>query len=299
MKEFFKNSWHIIKDSFYDFRKNDPVIYSGSIAFFTIFSLPAILIVFTLVGSLFFTEEDVRDEIVAQVESIATEEAATQVGTILKNIVELPARGWGIIIGVLVVINSATAIFHILQKGLNSIWDVKVKDEVKYLKLIKYRLKNFAMVAGLGLLFFLTILFDTLLVFFDDQLRDLFGGMASPAIWILNYLFSMAVVLIFFSAILKVLPDTKIAWKDAFAGGIITAILFLLGKQLINFIIQNILLAGLYAAAAGSLVFILLWVFYSSIILFLGAEITKAYANNRGREIKPTEISEKMEIVKK
>jgi membrane protein len=293
-QKFFRQTWKIIKDTYYDFIKNEPIIYSASIAFFTIFSLPAILIVITLLGSAIFAEEDVRSEIIARVESLVHEEAAEQVDIVLENVIEVPGGFWPIFIGIVVVIKSATVIFFIMQKALNSIWKVKVKKNVKYFRLMKHRLINLAMVVGLGLLLFLSIILDTILIIFTDQLNDLFEGILSPAIWGISYLFSLVVILIFFTAVLKALPDVKISWKDALAGGLITAILFLIGKQIINLVLSNIKVAGIYAAA-GSLVIILLWVFYSSIILFLGAEVTKAYANNHGREIKPSSIAVKYE----
>ncbi|CAN5473948.1 YihY/virulence factor BrkB family protein [soil metagenome] len=276
---------------------NEPIIYSASIAFFTIFSLPAILIVITLIGSAVFSEEDVQNQIISRVESLVHEDAAEQVGVVLENVVEVPGGFWGILIGIVVVVKSATMIFFIMQKALNSIWRVKVKKNVKYLRLMKHRLINLAMVVGLGLLLFLSIVLDTVLVVFSQQFNDIFEGTFSPVIWIISLLFSLGVILIFFTSVLKVLPDVNISWKDALAGGLITAILFLIGKQIINIVLTNIEIAGVYAAA-GSLVLILLWVFYSSIILFIGAEVTKAYANNHGREINPSSIAVKLEDLK-
>lgn len=292
VNNFFHQTWKIIQDTYHDLIKNEPIIYSASIAFFTIFSLPAILIVLTLLGSAVFSEEDVRTEILARVESLVHEEAAEQVGIVLENVIKVPGGFWPIFIGIVVVIKSATIIFFIMQKALNSIWKVKVKKNVKYFRLMKHRLVNLAMVVGLGLLLFLSIVLDTVLVIFTDRLNDLFDDFISPAIWAIGYLFSLTVILIFFTAVLKALPDAKITWKDAVAGGLITSILFLIGKQIINLVLSNIKVAGVYAAA-GSLVIILLWVFYSSIILFIGAEVTKAYANNHGREIKPSSIAVK------
>lgn len=296
-KKIFNTSWKIAKDTYHNLMNNEPIIYSASIAFFTIFSLPAILIVITLIGSAVFSEEDVQNQIISRVESLVHEDAAEQVGVVLENVVEVPGGFWGILIGIVVVVKSATMIFFIMQKALNSIWRVKVKKNVKYLRLMKHRLINLAMVVGLGLLLFLSIVLDTVLVVFSQQFNDIFEGTFSPVIWIISLLFSLGVILIFFTSVLKVLPDVNISWKDALAGGLITAILFLIGKQIINIVLTNIEIAGVYAAA-GSLVLILLWVFYSSIILFIGAEVTKAYANNHGREINPSSIAVKLEDLK-
>ncbi|MCC9166265.1 YihY/virulence factor BrkB family protein [Pontibacter harenae] len=292
IKNFFKQTWDILKDAKKNFQRGEPIIYSAAIAFFTIFSLPAILIILTLVGSSFFSEESVRNQIVGQVESLISTEAANQIDTVLENATEVPAGFWGILIAVAVVVKSATIIFFIIQKALNSVWQVKVKPKVNYLKLLKYRIATLAIVVGLGFLLLLSLVLDTVIALYSEELQSLFEEYLTPAIRTVNTVFYLAVVLTFFTAILKVLPDAKVAWKDALAGGIITSILFMIGKQIINYILGSIKVVGIYEAA-GSLVIVLLWVFYSSIILMLGAEVTKAYANNSGRQIEPNEIADK------
>jgi membrane protein len=285
-------TWKIIKDTARSLQRNEPIVYSAAIAFFTIFSLPAILIVITLVGSAFFTEERVRAEIVGQVESLISAEAAGQVGVLLENVVQIPAGIWGVILGILVVVKSATIIFFIMQKALNSVWKVTLKRKVNHFTVIKHRLITLALVVGLGLLLVVSLLLDTAIVMFSDRIAYWVGESLSSVIIVANLLVYLGINLVFFTTIHKVLPDAKVQWKDALAGGIITSILFIIGKQVINLILGQIKVDGLYEAA-GSLVILLLWVFYSSIILFLGAELTKSYANNHGREIKPTSIAVK------
>ncbi len=269
-------------------------MYSAAIAFFTIFSLPAILIVLTLAGSAFFSEKTVREEIVQQLESLINPEAGEQINDLLENVLDFPTGFWSIFVAIVVVIKSATIIFFIIQKALNAVWQVRVKPGVKYIRFLKHRLITLAMVAGLGLLLVLSIMLNTVIAVFDDGLRDMFEEHFSPAVRAINTGFYLLVVYSFFTAIHKVLPDARISWKDALAGGAITSILFLIGKQIINLVLGSIKIVGIYAAA-GSLVIVLLWVFYSSVILILGAEVTKAYANNRGRVIEPTGIANKYE----
>ncbi|MFD2069173.1 YihY/virulence factor BrkB family protein [Pontibacter silvestris] len=290
MKKFFNKTWKILKDSRKNFQRNEPIVYSAAIAFFTIFSLPAILIVLMLIGSAFFAQEQVRVEIVKEVTDLINPKAGEQASTVLENAVNIPAGFWGILIGILVVINSATIIFFIIQKALNAVWQVRVKPNLSFFKILKNRLKALAMVVGLGLLLSISLLLDTVIAVFSDDLRDVFEQYLSPAIRTINTSFYLAVVLIFFTTVHKGLPDAKVAWKDALAGGVITSILFLIGKQIINYILGSVEIVGIYAAA-GSLVLLLLWVFYSSVILMLGAEVTKAYANNHDRDVEPTNIA--------
>jgi membrane protein len=286
----------ILKDSYKNFQHNEPIVYSAAIAFFTIFSLPAILIVLTLAGSMFFSEEAVRAEIVKQMEDLMSDQVGGQVDDILRNVTQVPMSFWSILIGVAVVVKSATIIFFIMQKALNSVWQIRVKHDVNYLKLLKHRMVTLGIVAGLGFLLLSSLVFDAAIMIFSDELYDLLAEQMTSAIKLIKIVFSILVVLIFFTSIHKILPDATVNWRDALAGGIITSILFLIGKEVIDYILSSIKIVGLYAAA-GSFVIVLLWVFYSSVILMLGAEVTKAYANNHGREVKPSEIAEKFEKV--
>jgi len=292
INNFFRNSWKITKATLKYLKEDEPIIYCAAIAFFTIFSLPAILIVVTLVGIIFFDVETISSQIHEVADEYIGEEAAEQIAVVLGNVIESPGSFWYIMIGVLVVIKSATMIFFMIQKALNSIWKVEVKEDVKYLNYLKHRSITLLIVVGLGFLLVLTMILDTAVSLAGDQITSIFPGDSHHTVTALNFLLSFLMVLLFFTSIHKTLPDAKIPWKDALAGGIITSILFLIGKQIINLILSEIEVADYYAAA-GSLVIILLWIFYSSIILFLGGEITKAYSVNRGHEIKPKSIAVK------
>jgi membrane protein len=291
-KNFFKNAWQIMKATLKYLKEDEPIIYCAAIAFFTIFSLPAILIVVTLVGIIFFDVETISTQIHEVADEYIGDEAAEQIAVVLSNVIESPDSFWYIVIGVLVVVKSATMIFFMIQKALNSIWKVEVKKDVKYLSYLKHRSVTLLIVVGLGFLLVLTMLLDTAVSLAGDQLTGIFPGDSHHTVTAINFLLSFLMVLVFFTSIHKTLPDAKIPWKDALAGGIITSILFLIGKQVINLILSEIEVADYYAAA-GSLVVILLWIFYSSIILFLGGEITKAYSVNRGHEVKPKSIAVK------
>lgn len=290
IKRFSKHTIHILKDAKSNFQQNEPIVYSAAIAFFAIFSLPAILIVLTLFGTVFFSEETVKQEIVGLAESMINDGAGRQVDVVLDNVLTSPSGFWEIFIAVIVVLKGASIIFFIMQKALNTVWQVKVKPDVKYLTFIRHRLITLGVVAGLGLLLLLSLILDTALSMYNEQIYELFEEYFTPALRAINTLFYLFVILVFFTSIHKVLPDAKVDWRDAFAGGFITSVLFLIGKQVINFILSSIKVVGIYAAA-GSLVVVLLWIFYSSVILMLGAEVTKAYADNHGRSVEPSSIA--------
>jgi membrane protein len=292
LKNYFNKTYQIGKDTLRYLNEDEPIVYSAAIGFFTIFSLPAILIVISMIASLFFHEEDVRNEIVQHVDSLINNDAGEQVAVVLESVSQMPSGFWGITIGILLIIKSATIILFIIQKALNSIWRVKVKKGANKFRLFMYRLLTFMLIAGLGLAFVGSIVLDMLLIIYADILHAVFEEYFHPAVRSIQYLFGAVIAFISFTIILKALPDAKIPWKDAMAGGLITAILFIIGKQIISMILSSIEIAGVYAAA-GSLVIVLLWVFYSAQILFLGAEITKAYNTYHGREVKPSAIAVK------
>lgn len=171
-------------------------------------------------------------------------------------------------------------------------WQVKVRKDAPKTKVMLHRIITLLMVIGLGILLVLNIFLGTVVSMFSDQLYTIFGDNLPPALWLLNSLFFLVVLIFSVTMVYKYLPDAKVAWNDAFAGGIITSILFMIGFQIINFVLATIKVATIYAAA-GSLVILLLWMFYSSIILMVGAEVTQAYANHHGRTIEPSSIAEK------
>jgi membrane protein len=292
INKFFFDFREILKRTYQYFQQDEPIIYSAAIAFFTIFSLPAILIIVLHIGLTFFSEAEVREEIISQAEQLIQPEAAEQVNEVLENLANISGGFWAIFIGVLVVLKSATAVFFIMQKGINSMWQVKVRKDAPKARMMLHRIVTLLMVIGLGIILVLNIFLGTIISMFSDQLYTLFGDKLPPALWLFNSLFFLVVLIFTVTMLYKYLPDARVAWNDAFAGSIITSILFMIGFQIINFVLATVKVATIYAAA-GSLVILLLWMFYSSIILMVGAEVTRAYANHHGRTIDPSSIAEK------
>jgi membrane protein len=292
INKFFFDFREILKRTYQYFQQDEPIIYSAAIAFFTIFSLPAILIIVLHIGLTFFSEAEVREEIISQAEQLIQPEAAEQVNEVLENLANISGGFWAVFIGVLVVLKSATAVFFIMQKGINSMWQVKVRKDAPKARMMLHRIVTLLMVIGLGIILVLNIFLGTIISMFSDQLYTLFGDKLPPALWLFNSLFFLVVLIFTVTMLYKYLPDARVAWNDAFAGSIITSILFMIGFQIINFVLATVKVATIYAAA-GSLVILLLWMFYSSIILMVGAEVTRAYANHHGRTIDPSSIAEK------
>ncbi len=295
LKNTVSDTRQIIKKTIGYIGEDQPIVYSAAIAFFTIFSLPAILVIVVLIGTLFFDKEQIKEEIVNQIGDNVSADAAQQVSEIIENVMKMPDNFIFVIIAILVIFKSATMIFAILQKALNSIWKVQLKKGVNFWRIAKYRTIPLLFVLGLGFLLLLTLFLDILQNYMLSTTGILPEVVEKVLFFIVKMALNFAVVFIFFTTIHKTLPDAIIKWRDAIAGGIITTILFLIGIQVIDLIISNIEIDDYYAAA-GSLVIILLWIFYSSIILFLCGEITKAYAVQRGHEIKPKPIAVRYKV---
>jgi len=202
--------WHILQDAKTNFQQGEPIVYSAAIAFFTIFSLPALLLIIMLLGSTFFSEEKVREKIVTQVAGLISRNAATQVDAVLGNVVNIPAGFWGILIGVAVVIKSATIMFFIMQKALNAVWQVRVKPKVNYLQFLKYRLATLFIVAFLGLLFMLSLLLDTVISMYREELSNLFQDYFTPTLQAINTTFYVSVVFVFLQPFIKCYPMQKL-----------------------------------------------------------------------------------------
>ncbi|WP_194776110.1 YihY/virulence factor BrkB family protein [Pararhodonellum marinum] len=290
ISHFFKTTWEVIKKSLSSLREQEPVVYCAAIAFFTIFSLPAILLVVILVGRLFFDGETVKEEIVIKFREYVDAEAGEQVGKVIDNIIELPTGFIYMFLLALIVIKSATMIFFIMQKALNSIWKVSVKKKVNFFKLLKYRSATLILVVGMGFILVLSLLLDLTIGYVRGHLDILPNFLEGTLITGVSLLFNVLVVFVFFTFIHKYLPDVLITWRDAIAGGMITTLLFVIGKEVIAIILNNAKIEGYYAAA-GSLVILLLWIFYSSIIFFIGGVFTRSYSRHRGHVAEPKPIA--------
>jgi membrane protein len=200
------------------------------------------------------------------------------------------------IVGVLTLAVSATAIFLSLQTSLNKIWGIKPKPQRGWLKWIINRLISLAMVISLGFVFLVSLHVDTVLVVFQDLIARFMKDVTLYVVTGINIIISLAFIAFIFGMIFKVLPDAMIRWRDVWVGAIITAILFTGGKYLIGLYLGNSSFNSAYGAA-GSLVIILVWVYYSTLILLFGAELTSVYAKERGSEIQPYSNAVKIQIV--
>lgn len=296
MKNLFLSSWKILKKTFSNFYEDDSMSYASSIAFYTIFSMPAILIIALSIGSAFYERNVVQDELINQVGRLIGAESAKEIEQILLNATLDSTSTFAKIVGIATLIFSATTVFISLQTSLNKIWGIKPKPKRGIIKFILNRLLSLAMVASMGFILLVSLVIDAALVLFQGMLSKVLAGITLYILNAMNIVISLGFITVIFGLMFKVLPDAKINWKDVWVGSLITTALFTIGKFLIGFYLGNSSFNSAYGAA-GSLVIILVWIYYSTIIFLFGAELTSVYAEESGSKIKPYDTAVKVQVV--
>jgi len=294
MANFFKKVWLLIRETVHKFQDNDPVVYAAAIAFFTVFSLPSVLIIIVRILSSFVSKDEIQQNIAEQIESLIGPASSEEIINIIENRALQSGGVLITIVGIFFLLFSSTVIFAFLQKALNAIWGVKPKPEKGALKFAKDRLLSFSIIIILGFLMLVSLALEAILSFARDYLESLFSSYTVYVMDVTNYFIALVVISGIFALIFKFLPDAKIRWRDVLVGALVTGLLFTLGKFLIGLLLSNTNITSTYGAA-GSLAGILVWVFYSSIIVLIGAMFTRVYAANIGKEIEPKKHSVRIE----
>ncbi len=292
---FFQRAKHVIKDTIHRFSAADPIVYSAAIAFFTLFSLPSILYIIVRVAGAIFSSESIKNELYRQVSEKVGEGSAEQVELILSEGDRLGSNPLTNILSILLLLFTATVVFNFIKKALNSIWSVKPKPKKGWLKFIIDRLVSFSLIVLTGVLIIASVLADSVIAFVANKVDDQLLGLTPFLVKGANFLASFILLTAVFSMLFKIMPDIKSPWRPVVVGGIITATLFTLGKYVISSIIVSTNISSTYGAA-GSLAALLLWVFYSSVIILVGAIFTKIYFLHLGFKVTPSENAIALEI---
>jgi membrane protein len=292
MKKFsFGLVWKSLKDAFKGFGDDKVTKLSAALAYYTGFSLAPLLVVIIALCGFFFGKEAVQGTIDNQIQSFIGADAAKQIEDMIKNAAVSGKGTIATIIGVITLLIGATTIFGEIQDSINSIWGLKPKPKVGIMKTIQTRLLSFGLIASLGFLLLVSLAATSVVEGLGNRLKTMLPDVTVIVFYIINLVLTLSVTTILFAVIFKVLPDAKIKWKDVWPGAIATSLLFLIGKFAISLYISKSDIGSTYGAA-GSLAVILVWIYYSSIILYFGAEFTKAYAVNKGARIVPNEYAE-------
>ncbi len=285
-----KGLWQILKASFKGFVDDKVIKLSGSLAYFTVFSMGPMLIVIIFFADLFWGREAIEGTIYGQLKGFVGSDAAAQLQDIIKKASLSNKSTITAIIGSIMLLIGATTVFAEIQDSINTIWNLKAKPKTNWLKLVIDRILSFSVVVSLGFLLLVSLVINGIMEALSNRLLTMFPDITVILLYIFNIVLTFIVTSSLFAIIFKVLPDAKIKWKDVLMGAMVTAVLFMLGKFGISFYIGSSNVDNVYGTA-GSLVVILLWVYFSSIILYFGAEFTKAYAAAYGSSIHPNQYA--------
>jgi membrane protein len=285
-----KGLWQVLKQSASNFMSDRVPKLSASLAYYTIFSFGPMIIVIIYLSGLFWGKQAIQGAILEQISALVGIQAAQQIQEFIQNAAISTNNKLAAIIGFIALFLSATTVFSEIQDTINMIWNLKAKTGKGWKKMLLNRLLSFAIIATLGFLLLVSLIINIVIESLMDRLQDYFPGGSVIMLYAINLLFTFIVISLLFATIFKVLPDAVIRWKDVAVGAIFTAALFMIGKFLITFYIGRSDVGSTYGTA-GSLVVLLLWVYYSTIILYFGAEFTKAYATKYGSEIRPNDYA--------
>lgn len=277
----------LIKDTFTEWNEDKVPLWAAALAYYTIFSLAPLLLIVISIAGFFFGDEAARGQIVGQIQGLIGRDGAEAVQGMIQN-ASRPGSGGTIatVVGIVTLLFGASGVFGQLQDALNTIWEVKPKPGQNVRSFVQSRFLSFAMVLVIGFLLLVSLVLSAVL----SGISSFFGRMVPDFVvvgQVLNFALSFGVITLLFASIYKFLPDVRMPWKDLWVGAATTALLFTIGKFLIGLYLGSSSVASTYGAA-GSLVVLLLWVFYSAQILLLGAEFTQVYARHRGNPLEPS-----------
>jgi membrane protein len=278
--------WQISKKSFVSWNTSDPFRQGAVISYYAIFSIPALLVIVIAIAGFVFGKEAVSGKISYQISLALSEETAKQVQEIIAKSSETKSSIIATIISIVTLTLGATGVFIELQKSLDIIWQVEVKAKKAWLKSLKDRLFSFGLIISIGFLLLISLLISAALSAFSSWMKATLPDFMMIIFWLLSFIINFGVITVLFALMFKILPDVKIRWKDVWLGAMITSVLFIIGKFGLGLYFGKTDQVSAYGAA-GSIVLIMLWVNYSSMIVFLGAEYTRQVTIHFGREIKP------------
>jgi len=279
--------FHIIKKTFQQFIDDDCMSMAAGLAYYTVFALPPLLVILVTIGSALFDREQVEQALEAQMQGVMS---ADEMHAMVERAQETGVGVAASLIGVGLLLFGATGVVAQLQLALNRVWEVEPDPSLGGVRtFIVKRILSLGMILAVAFLLLVSLILTSVLAALGGYVGGLLpGDVWQPILWVVNLLVSLVVFGLLFAAIFKFLPDAKITWKDVAVGSIATAVLFLIGQFLLSLYLGNVEVGGPYGAA-GSLVLVLVWVYYSSLILLLGAEFTQVWARRYGQQIQPAD----------
>src|SRR5690606_4746344 len=276
----------LLKSTVEEFIEDNAIKLSASLAYYTIFALPPLLIIVLFICGIFFGQDAVTGKFFSQINEFVGNDAAVQIQETIKNIELADSSTFAATFGAIMLLIGASGVFAEIQSSINYIWGLKAKPHKGIAKFIQNRIMSFSMIAAVGFLLLMALIVNTALDLLNERLVLYFPQATVYVFYFLNTLLLYLITTVLFAIIFRTLPDGTISASDTFIGSAFTAFFFMLGKFAIGYYLGTSTVATVYGAA-GSVVIILVWVYYCAIILYFGAEFTKMYARTYGKNIKP------------
>ena len=294
----YKSIWTIIKCSGQDFINFRITRMSAALAYYTIFSIAPLIILVISVSTIFYGRSAIEGSVYGEIRSFVGDAAALQIQDLIKNATIAKGNAFASVASIIALIIGATGIFGEIQDSINFIWGLKAKPKRGILKILLNRLLSFSIIVSVSFILLVSLMINTVLDILSNRLVQIFPHVTVYLAYAGNFLLTFIVTTFLFGAIFKILPDAKIKWRDVLTGAITTSLLFMLGKFGITFYLGTKNIGNTYGAA-GSIIIVLLWVYYSAIILYFGAAFTKNYAHGKGRRIYPNDYAVWIEFIEK
>ena len=288
--QYIKILWRVVVATFMGFINDNGLKLSASLAYYTVFSLAPLIILVISISSLVLRHYSFNDTLYDQMSRFIGHDATVQLQEVVKNLQLSGKTGVALLIGIIVLMLGASSMFVEIQDSLNIIWRVKAKPKKGWLKWLQNRFLSFSLIIGLGFLLLVSLIINILIKALSTRLEHFLPYITVTIFDLVNLAVTLLVISALFGIIFKFLPDVNIKWKDVRSGAIFTALLFMLGQYLIGLYIQYTAQGSAYGAA-GSVIVILVWIYYTSTILYIGAEFTQVYAEASGSRIEPAEYA--------
>ncbi len=289
--------FNLLKQSAVNFDKDEVLKLSASLSYYTIFSIAPMLIMAIAIGGFLFGRDAIQGHLFGQINGLVGNQAALQIQEMLSQTSLHKNTAFATTVAIVVFVIGATGVFGEIQSTINRIWGLKAKPKKGLIKYFVNRVLSFAMVVSMGFLMVVSLMASAVIGVLNETLNNILPN-TTLIISLVNNAVSLCIITLLFALIFKYLPDSIVKWKDAIVGSAFTSLLFLLGKYLIGLYLSTSTTASIYGAA-GSLIILLLWIYYSSILLYFGAEFTKVYALNHGHGIWPNAYSVRVEYQEK
>jgi membrane protein len=282
-----RDIFSLLKETYKKWNDDEPFELSSAVAYYAIFSLPALLVIIIAVAGIFFGAEAVRGKVAGQIGQMLGKDSGEGIQTMIINANKSGRNALATIIGSVTLLFGATGVFIQLQKSLNKVWNVKVNPNEGFKRLLALRATSLGLILAIGFLLLVSLVITAGLAAFGDWINHKLPDFMLYLMYGVNFLISFGMMTLLFAMIYKFLPDVNIQWKTVWLGAVMTAFLFEIGKFLLSIYFGKADPASAYGAA-GSVVLILLWISYSCMILFFGAAFTLVYARRYGQKLEPS-----------